>query len=97
MNEQTPAIAPVHDNPTLHRFEMDVEGHVAVAVYRKAPDVITFIHTEVPEALSGRGIGSKLIRGALEQVRSQGLKVVSRCPFVTAYLEKHPEFNDLLA
>jgi predicted GNAT family acetyltransferase len=46
--------------------------------------------------LGGRGVGSTLIRGALELVRAQGLKVVSKCPFVSAYLGKHPEFNDLI-
>jgi predicted GNAT family acetyltransferase len=58
--------------------------------------VITFTHTEVPPELNGRGIGSTLVRGALEQVRFRGLKVVPKCPFVAAYMGKHPEFNDLL-
>jgi predicted GNAT family acetyltransferase len=46
--------------------------------------------------LNGRGIGSALVRGALEQVRARGLKVVAKCPFVSAYMSKHPEFSDLL-
>jgi predicted GNAT family acetyltransferase len=50
----------------------------------------------VPDALAGRGVGSKLVKGALDQVRSQGLKVVARCPFVKAYIEKHAEYADLL-
>jgi len=58
--------------------------------------VITFVHTEVPQALAGQGVGSKLIRGALEMVRAQGLKVVPQCLFVWAYMGKHPEYNDLL-
>jgi len=49
-----------------------------------------------PPELSGRGVASKLVRGALELVRAQGLKVVAKCPFVSAYMGKHPEFNDLL-
>jgi predicted GNAT family acetyltransferase len=86
----------VRDNPALHRFELDAEGHTAAAYYTLAPGVITFTHTEVPAELNGRGIGSALVRGALEQVRARGLKVVAKCPFVSAYMSKHPEFNDLL-
>ena len=68
----------------------------AVAYYRLEPGVITFTHTEVPAALWGQGIGSRLIRGALEAARADGLKVVARCSFVSAYLRKHPEFNDMV-
>jgi predicted GNAT family acetyltransferase len=88
--------AAVPDNTALHRFELDADGHMAVAYYTLAPGVITFNHTEVPPALEGRGIGSALVRGALDAVRAQGLKVVARCPFVSAYIAKHPEFGDLL-
>jgi predicted GNAT family acetyltransferase len=50
----------------------------------------------VPQALSGQGVGSRLVRGSLEATRAVGLRVVAKCPFVSAYLGKHPEFNDLL-
>jgi predicted GNAT family acetyltransferase len=86
----------VRDNPALHRFELDVEGGTAVAYYHLSPGVITFTHTEVPPELGGRGIGSALVRGALEAARARGLKVVAKCPFVSAFMAKHPEFNDLL-
>jgi predicted GNAT family acetyltransferase len=86
----------VRNNPAQSRFELDVEGHTAIALYRLEGGVITFVHTEVPPELSGRGVASKLVRGALELVRAQGLKVVAKCPFVSAYMGKHPEFNDLL-
>lgn len=86
----------VRDNAALHRFELDADGHTAVAYYQLAPGVITFTHTEVPPALSGRGIGSKLARGALQAARAQGQKVVAKCPFVSAYIGKHPEFTDLV-
>jgi predicted GNAT family acetyltransferase len=87
----------VRDNTSLNRFELDVDGHTAVAHYRASPGLITLTHTEVPSELGGRGVGSNLVKGALELVRARGLKVASRCPFVSAYLGKHPEFNDLLA
>ena len=86
----------VRDNTALNRFELEVDGQLAVAYYRMAPGVITFVHTEVPQALSGRGVATKLIRGALEMVRAQGLEVVPQCPFVSAFMGKHPEYNDLL-
>ena len=89
-------MSEVRNNTAQNRFELDVDGHQAVAYYRMAPGVITFVHTEVPQPLSGRGIGTKLIRGALEMARAQGLKVVPQCPFVSAFMGKHPEYNDLL-
>jgi predicted GNAT family acetyltransferase len=89
-------MSEVRNNTAQNRFELDVDGEQAVAYYRLTPGVITFIHTEVPQALSGRGIGTKLIGDALEMVREQGLKVVPQCPFVSAFVGKHPEYNDLL-
>lgn len=86
----------VQNNPAEKRYELKVEGHIAAVYYDISRDVITFVHTEVPDALGGRGIGSKLIRGALDQVRAAGLKVVAQCPFVKAYIGKHPEYADLL-
>ena len=57
--------------------------------------MITFVHTVVPTELSGRGVGSQLAHGALEAARAQRLKVVAECPFIAAYIAKHPEFADL--
>lgn len=86
----------VQNNPAKKRYELTVEGHTAATYYSLADGVITFIHTEVPKELEGRGIGSRLIKGALDQVRATGLKVVAQCPFVHAYIGKHPEYADLL-
>ena len=86
----------VVNNRTHHRYELTVDGHIAATYYGIADGVITFIHTEVPPELGGKGIGSKLIKGALDQVRDDGLKVIAQCPFVKAYIEKHPEYADLL-
>lgn len=88
--------AIVTDNPAAHRFELNVGDHVAFASYSLAPGVITFLHAEVPTAVSGQGIGSKLARGALEQARARGLKVVPECPFISAFIAKHAEFADLV-
>ena len=78
-------------------FSLTVEGRRAVAAYQREGDRIVFTHTNVPPEIEGRGVGSKLIRGALDAVRDFGLKVVPQCPFVAAYIEKHPEYRDLLA
>ena len=86
----------VRNNTAENRFELDVDGRTALAFYRVEPGVITFVHTQVPQELAGGGVGSRLVRGALEQVRALGLKVVAKCPFVAAYMGKHPEFSDLL-
>jgi predicted GNAT family acetyltransferase len=86
----------VRDNPEKHRFELEVEGHAAVAVYKLDPGVITFVHTLVPDALAGKGVGSALARGALDLVRARNLKVIAQCPFIAGYIAKHPEYQDLL-
>lgn len=85
----------VRDNAERHRFELDVDDHVAFSNYRRGDGVLTILHTEVPKALGGRGVGSKLVRGILEIARSQGLKVHPLCPFVSSYMDKHPEYADL--
>jgi hypothetical protein len=69
----------VSDNSAHQRYELAVDGHIAATYYKIADGVITFIHTEVPPELGGKGIGSKLIKGALDQVRAKGLKVVAQC------------------
>lgn len=84
------------NNTDKNRYELSVDGHLAATYYRIADGVITFVHTEVPDALAGRGVGSKLVKGALDQVRAAGLKVVPQCPFVRAYIERHPDYADLL-
>lgn len=90
-------MSEVKDNPAKNQFELMVEGHAALAAYRLKPGVITFTHTEVPKELGGRGIGSQLAKGVLDQARERGLKVVPLCPFIKAYIEKHAEYADLVA
>jgi len=87
----------VRDNPALSRFELDVNGVTAVANYQLNGQVMTFARTEVPPQARHGGIASQLIAGALQAARARGLKVVPRCSFVKAYVDKHPEVQDLLA
>jgi hypothetical protein len=91
-------VSEVKDNPAASRFEMESGGAVAFVEYERAGDGrIALLHTEVPEALSGRGVGSKLVRGVLEALRAEEAKVVPRCEFVAAYVERHPEYRDMVA
>ena len=90
-------MSDVIDNTAEHRFELEEDGHVAIAAYRLEGSRIVFNHTVVPSELSGRGVGSRLIAGALEQVGARGLKVVPACSFVRGYMDKHPELASLLA
>jgi len=87
----------VRDNPARRRFELEVEAHIAFTEYKLASGVITFVHTEVPKALAGRGVATRLVKGALDQVRARGLKVVAKCPFVAGFIAKHRDYQDLLA
>ena len=87
----------IRDNPSKHRFEADLgDGSLAVAQYDLLPGKIAFTHTEVPPAHERKGVGSALIRYALQAARERGLKVVPICPFFAAYIRKHPEVQDLL-
>lgn len=87
--------AAVRHNPAESRFELVIDGSLALAEYVLDDGVMIFTHTETPPALQGRGAASRLIHGALLQAREQGFKVRGRCSFVVAYLERHPEFADI--
>ena len=86
----------VRDSKAKNRFELDVQGKVAFANYRLTPGTVIIIHTETPRELRGRGIASELVNGALRLIRADCLKVVAGCGFVVDYLNKHPEFADLV-
>ena len=79
------------------RFELDADGVTAFMNYRLAGDVMSLDHTETPVAARGRGLASRLVAGALSQIRARGLKIVPRCPFVRVFLDKHPDYRDLVA
>jgi predicted GNAT family acetyltransferase len=86
----------VSQNEAEHRYEMEVEGQTAFAQYNLNGSIITFTHTIVPEELEGQGIGSRLVSFALDDARNRDLKVVPMCSFVRGYIERHPEYQDLL-
>jgi len=87
----------IDHNESTGRFEACVDGQTAFVHYRYSDGGMTLVHTEVPAALGGRGLGSILARAALEYARNRGLKVTSTCPFVTGYINRHPEYQSLLS
>jgi uncharacterized protein len=95
MSDETVEVA---DHPDLHRYEARAaDGTVlGFSAYRRSGDVVVFTHTEVDDSQEGKGVGSTLVRGALDDVRRAGLKVRPLCPFVKAYIERHEEYADLV-
>ena len=87
----------VTHNQAEDRYELAVGGDTAVAAYRMEGDVVAFTHTVVPEELEGRGIATRLIEGALADVRARGLKIRPLCAFVQHYVERHPDAQDMVA
>jgi predicted GNAT family acetyltransferase len=87
---------PSPQQVTNGRLEIGRDGHLAYLEYALAGKVLQLIHSEVPEAMRGQGVASELAHSALEWAREQGLKVDVICPSVAAYLEKHPEYADLV-
>jgi len=79
------------------RFTVVVDGHVAELDYRVEGGTMTLFHTGVPEAIGGRGIAGDLVRVALDHARAAGMKVVPACSYAKVWIEKHPEYQDLLA
>ena len=92
-----PADAVVADNPERQRYEVTVDGALAgFAQYRARPGLIAFIHTEIDDAFEGRGLGGRLVSFALDDARRQGLEVLPFCPFVESYIQRHPEYVELV-
>ena len=87
----------VRDNSGESRFEAYVDGQLAgFSAYELSDGVITFTHTEVDDAFEGQGVGSSLVRQELDLVRADGeLRVRPLCPFVRAWIDRHPDYADL--
>jgi predicted GNAT family acetyltransferase/glutaredoxin len=90
--------AVVTDVPDESRYELRLGDRlIGLAAYRRQDGRIAFTHTEVDEACEGRGFGSRLAAAALDDVRRQGAEVVPLCPFIARYIDRHPEYGDLVA
>ncbi len=86
----------VINNAKKNRFEISIDEHVAELNYHRLPGVIVFTHTGVPSALEGRGIGSLLVKAGLDHARENKLKVQPLCWFVSGYIQRHAEYQDLV-
>lgn len=86
----------VVEKPEQNRFELALDGGTALVAYRVDGNRLVLIHTEVPEEFSGQGIGSRLAKGVFELIRASGRKAVVRCPFLQAWIAKHPEYDDIV-
>jgi uncharacterized protein len=93
MSDPAPAVAVEDDRPR-HRFVVHEDGAVAELVYRTEPGRLILVHTGVPEALAGRGVGGRLVRTAVARAAADDLTVVPWCPFARRWLERHPDIAD---
>lgn len=88
----------IRDNRYHHRFELEIDGKLSIAEYRQVDDeTLALTHTQVDPSLEGQGVGSHLIEGVLDYAEQNNLKIVPLCPFVTAYLNRHPDWNRLVS
>lgn len=92
MSESIPDV--VH-NDAQSRFEIHEDGQIAQLAYTQTGDEIALVHTEVPPSLEGDGYGSALAKAALEYARAAHLRVIPSCPFVAAYIRRHPQYQEL--
>jgi predicted GNAT family acetyltransferase len=92
-----PEAVPVRHNGAAHRYEAVVDGHLSVCEYEFEGDRMIFTHTLVPPELRGRGIAEQLVRAALAEARTGGRKVVPACSYVAKFIERHREYQDLVA
>lgn len=84
----------VVDNQAASRFEVVTEDDVAELIYRKNGNRLVLVHTEVPVAQGGRGIGGHLVQAAIDYAAETGMTVVPLCPYARSWLERHPDQAD---
>lgn len=86
----------IRDNAELHRYELPIEGDVAVVTYNLSPPNLMITETLVPQALEGRGLASRLAKHVIADARARELLILPVCPFFSAYFQKHPEHADVV-
>ena len=86
----------ISHNEQGKRFETTIDGHTGYISYQERGDKLVYDHTIVPQELGGRGVGSALVKAALNHARENNKKVVPQCSFVASYIDKHPDYQDLL-
>lgn len=90
-DEQKPKV-----NEVLHRLELEIKGSVAFIEYKLVRDTLFLIHTEVPPALEGKGVGTALVQKTLQFAKDNNYKIVPICDFVQSYIEEHKEWKDIV-
>ena len=91
-------VTQVIDRPDKSRYDISVDGEVVgFCSYRDTGDVFLLPHAEVDPRVGGRGIGTQLARGTLDDLRTRGIKVVPLCPFIADFIAKNPDYKDLVA
>lgn len=95
MTHDSPSL-DLHHDPAAHRFSVRLDGHEAELLYSLRAGRMVIDHTGVPEAIGGRGVAALLVRAALDRARSQGWRVVPACSYSAAYVQRHPEYADLV-
>ena len=90
-------VSDIRDSPAMSRFEMPPDdGALAVPYYEVEDGRVVLLHTEARQELSGLGYGSRLAHGVFETLRRDGKRVIARCPFMSSYVARHPEYGPLL-
>ncbi|MBP6011156.1 MAG: N-acetyltransferase [Alphaproteobacteria bacterium] len=97
MNGHPNTLGEVVDKPDRRRFELAIGSEIAFVDYRRDGAVLTLTHAEVPDALSGQGLGSKLARSTLDLIRTRREKIIPQCAFIAAFVRRNPAYRDLLA
>jgi predicted GNAT family acetyltransferase len=93
---EEPGALDITRNEQDEQFEVKVDGHLGFLTYGRTGSALSLLHTEVPAELEGRGVGSALVRAAMEYAREEGLTVVPFCPFARSWLKRHPEYAELV-
>lgn len=86
----------IRDNPNRSRYELDIDGQIVFANYRRQGDVLAITHVEAPVSLRGTGAASRFMQGLMQVMRQQGQKVLPLCGYASAWLRRHREFADLV-
>jgi predicted GNAT family acetyltransferase len=85
------------NNSTENRFELQTDAHTPFIEYKLSGQTLILIHTEVPPALEGKGVGKAIVEKALQYAKDNGYKIVPLCPFVNTYIKRHKEWSDIVA
>ncbi len=85
------------DNTSRSRFELGVDGEKGFVDYRRTGTTLHLTHAEVPAAMAGHGLGTRLVRETLDLIRSRGERMMAVCPFIKDFVRRHPDYADLSA